>query len=244
MKVGLRNNLFKAAWLPVLLLGILGMNACDEVDCIKGQGEVESRTLQLQPIKEVEVNGSFRVYLKEGAQQEVVVKGEPNILNELRTNVMGDKWKIEFRGCIRRHKPVEVYLTLPQVTSLYLNGSGQLISENKLTAPNLAVELNGSGVVELELAANKLITKKTGSGELHYRGEAVEHHLQMAGSGKAALYNLKSTDVLVKIAGSGLAEVSANKSLHVEIDGSGKVYYTGSPTLTQRISGSGKVVQR
>ncbi|CAN5921696.1 hypothetical protein BH24BAC1_BH24BAC1_13860 [soil metagenome] len=240
----MKSIFIRTLYAPALLVGALLLGGCEEVDCIKGQGEVESRTLELEPMKEVEVNGSFRVYLKQGAQQQVVVKGEPNVLNELRTNVAGDKWKIEFRRCIRRNKPVEVYLTLPQVTSLYLNGSGQLISENKLTAPNLALELNGSGVIELEVAANKLITKKTGSGEILLGGEAREHHLQMAGSGKVALYNLQSEDVRVKLAGSGTAEVSASQSLHVEIDGSGKVYYIGNPNLTQRISGSGKVIQR
>jgi hypothetical protein len=235
-------------WLPLLVVALVGLSACQEVTCIKGQGSVENRQLELPPIQEVEVNGNFRVNLVQAPaqhQQSIEVRGEPNILNELRTEVVNGRWRIEFRNCVRRHERVEVHINLHELRAVSLNGSGTIMFQNKINASTVNVQQNGSGTIYLDLAANKLITNKSGSGELMGVGTVEEHHLNMAGSGKVSLFNLQTDDSHVNLTGSGTAEIAVGRTLHVTIDGSGSVFYTGSPTLSSTsIRGSGKVVKK
>lgn len=143
----------------MVLCGFLLLSACDDLKCIKGNGDVEQRTLTLQPFSEVEANGDFRVYISQGEPQRVEVKGESNILTELSTRVRNGKWEIEHESCVRRAEPVEVYITMPEVEALYLNGSGRIYSENKLVVNELPLQVNGSGKVDLEVDASKVITR-------------------------------------------------------------------------------------
>lgn len=229
---------------PLLLGGLLCLNACDDVNCIKGNGNVEQRTLNLQPFSEIDANGDFKVYVTQGEPQRVEVKGESNILDNLNTNVRNGKWEIEHESCVRRSDPVEVYITLPEVEALYLNGSGRIYSENKLVVDELPVHVNGSGKADVEVDAAKVITRVSGSGEVKIAGTAGQQSINLSGSGNVATADLVAEDVTVNLSGSGEAEVRASRTLTVDISGSGKVYYYGNPTVNTNISGSGKVVKR
>lgn len=220
------------------------LSGCDDVRCIKGEGDVETRELNLQPFSRVEANGDFKVYITQGEPQKVEVKGEPNILDQLQTSVSNSTWEIEHSECVRRSKQVEVYITMPQVQSLYLNGSGRIYSQNELTANELLVEVNGSGKIECDVTAAKVISRVTGSGEMALHGEAPIYSVNISGSGKSAAFGLQAENVTAQISGSGVAEVSAAEALAADITGSGIVYYLGSPQVTTNISGSGKVVKK
>ena len=230
--------------LPFLLILPMLLSACEDTNCIRGEGAVETRTLNLAPFTRISANGDFRVYITQGATQAVEVKGEPNILDQLRTSVSNNTWEIENRECIRRSEPVEVYITMPVVESLYLNGSGRITGQNAMTADELDVEVNGSGKIELNAAATQVRSRITGSGEAVLAGETVRHHINISGSGRVEAFELLAENVTVNLSGSGVAEVSASTTLTVDISGSGNVYYKGSPTINSNVSGSGKLIKR
>lgn len=225
------------------LMALLG--ACDEDGkCIKGQGSTETRTLTLDPFTKIETNGDFKVYLTEGATQLVQVKGEPNILDQLRTNIKDNTWKIENRECVRRSETVEVYITMPLLHSASLNGSGQIVSQNEFTCTELPVSVNGSGKIALQIDAAQVMTRITGSGVVELSGKSILHNVVISGSGKAEAFDLGANNVTVTMSGSGVAEVSAANLLTADISGSGTVYYKGNPSVNSNITGSGKVVKR
>ncbi|WP_181163831.1 head GIN domain-containing protein [Pontibacter mangrovi] len=226
------------------LLALSFLGACDDTNCIKGEGVVETRTLNLEPFSRIEANGDFKVYITQGQTQAVEVKGEPNILNQLNTSIDGDTWEIENRECVRRSEAVEVYITMPQVQSLYLNGSGRITSQSDIAAEELAVEVNGSGKIDFDVSAEKVIARVTGSGEVVLHGEAPLYNVTISGSGKASAFELQTENANAVISGSGVAEVSASNALAADISGSGIVYYKGDPEVTTTISGSGKVVKK
>ncbi|MBC5992457.1 head GIN domain-containing protein [Pontibacter cellulosilyticus] len=226
------------------LFTTLFLSACDDINCIKGEGPRETRTLNLQQFKSIEANGSFKVYITQGATQQVEVKGESNILDQLNTSISNNTWKIEHTSCVRRSNDVEIYITMPVVESLLLNGSGRIKGQNALTAADLQVTLNGSGKIELNASADQVITRLIGSGEIVLSGAAARHSVNISGSGRTETFGMQANNVTVNLSGSGVAEVNAVSALAVEISGSGNVYYKGNPTVTTTVTGSGKVVKK
>ncbi|WP_162426049.1 head GIN domain-containing protein [Pontibacter pudoricolor] len=230
--------------LLLFVLSVSTFSACEDTNCIKGEGTIETRVLNLEPFTRIEANGDFKVYLTQGPNQKVEVKGEPNILSQLETSISNNTWKITHRECVRRSDDVEVYITIPEVESLYLNGSGHIEGQNTITATDLPVAVNGSGRIVLDVMANKIITQVTGSGKVVLQGEAPVQTIDISGSGRAEAFNLSSENVRVNISGSGTGEVTALDLLDVTISGSGNLYYKGNPAISQNISGSGKVIKK
>ncbi|MFD2245504.1 head GIN domain-containing protein [Pontibacter ruber] len=228
-----------------LLLAAALIFSCDDDDlCIRGEGDVETRVVNLDSFEGVKVNGDSKVYVRKGAQQLVEVKGQPNVLDELETEVSNGIWQLEIDRCLRSHKTVEVFITVPEFRHAEINGDGSIELEENFEAAEFQALLNGSGSIKALTVADKVISRVNGSGYIDLGGEALQHDAFISGSGNIRAFDLPTKTTTVQISASGNAEVTVSETLDVNISGSGNVYYKGDPTITTQISGSGKVIKR
>ena len=186
-----------------------------------------------------------KVIITQGSEYKLTVKAQQNIADELETYVENDVLHIKYKkdASISSHKPVEIFINLPQVTDLKLQGSGDIVVLNRLNADVLNLSISGSGnIIGDELIANNLNAEIAGSGDIKVSNGSVDKgDLTISGSGSMELLGLKFRECNVKISGSGNAKVNVDEKLDVNISGSGSVYYLGSPIISQQISGSGSV---
>jgi len=84
----------------------------------------------------------------------------------------------------------------------------------------------------------------SGSGNVELVGDEKAEDLSViiSGSGNYKGLDFACDDVNVKIAGSGSAHVSAQRTLNIRVAGSGDVNYTGNPQIDQTVVGSGRVI--
>ncbi|MEZ4687996.1 MAG: head GIN domain-containing protein [Bacteroidia bacterium] len=141
----------------------------------------------------------------------------------------------------------EVYVSLKQnsLVAIMLEGSGDILCDKTLRSDDLAIELKGSGDINLErLNANELNVQLTGSGDIFLAGSAEEANYNLQGSGDIKAAGLKATDVSASILGSGDVSLHASETLEARIHGSGDIHYDGNPQLTHAESlGNGKLVE-
>ncbi len=212
--------------------------------CLKGDGEVETRTLELSDFEGVQVSGNMRVFIKKGNTQQVEVKGQPNIIDELQTNVSGRVWDIAFDRCLSYHKTVQVFITVPQLQSASIGGSGYLELKDTFRTEDFEASVSGSGTMKLKLDTEQLTSRISGSGSIKATGEAARQDIKISGSGNYNSFEISSDEANVDISGSGKAQVNAKYRLGAGISGSGRVLYKGTPKVTTDISGSGRVIRR
>ncbi|PRY07370.1 putative autotransporter adhesin-like protein [Pontibacter ummariensis] len=230
---------------PMLLLSVLLLSACDEQGmCLKGEGEVETRTLELENFVGVRVGGSTRVFVERGDVQRVKVKGQPNVLNELETAVSGDVWDISFSRCLQEHETVEVYITVPELQSAKVGGAGYIELKDVFEGDEFNAGVSGSGNVKVLLGVNRFNSEVSGSGTITASGATREQRVSISGSGSHHAFDMSSQEAEVDISGSGEAQVDVRNTLEADISGSGRVYYRGSPDINKSISGSGKVIKK
>ena len=219
--------------------------SCDEGGmCLEGEGDVETRTLDLGRFEGISVNGATRVFVKSGSPQQVEVKGQANVLNELETDVNDSVWEIRFDRCLRNHVTVEVYITVPELTSASVGGSGYVELEDVFRSETFDASVSGSGDMKLKVETDHLTSRISGSGTISAAGVARRHDLAISGSGNNNSVDLRNMETDVDISGSGEAEVNARNSLDVHISGSGRVYHMGSPKVISDVSGSGKIISK
>lgn len=235
--------------LPVLLFVSVAFMAfftsCDDQGfCLEGEGDVESRTLELARFSGVDVSGSTKVYIRRGREQRVEVQGQANVLDHLETDVENGVWGIGFDRCLRKHEAVEVYITVPELDEASVGGSGRIELEDVFKSRTFQTSVSGSGDVLLRLATAELDARISGSGTIRAAGVAEKQDVSISGSGKYRAFDLTSREAEVSISGSGEVEVNAEAELDADLSGSGRVYYTGNPDVNSSVSGSGKVIKK
>ena len=209
-------------------------------DCVEGKGPVTEKTISLEEFSSFSVGSSADVILKKG-KQSVVVIGQENIIDLLKTEVKNNEWKIDFKENVCLSKEFKIEITIPELDAVTIDGSGDVLSKSRFSASDVSISINGSGNVDLEFDAEHLETNINGSGDVDIKGSSNSHEINIAGSGDVDCADMETNSTDIKIMGSGDCKVHAKKDLKVKVMGSGDVLYKGDPELDSKIMGSGDV---
>lgn len=217
-------------------------------NCIKGEGTITTSTITINDFTGVDLAFSNNVTIKQGSSQHVEVTGHPNIIEKIKTEVTNNIWYIGFQdGCYEDYE-LSVEITVPNINSLKLSGSGHLLVQNFSSQSGiLSMYLSGSGNLtlnEFEGITNN-VTTLSGSGDIVMNNDITSLqslNLTISGSGKYAGFEMISDNCVIHSTGSGHSEIKTQNTLDVTLSGSGNIYYKGTPTITEDLSGSGSLI--
>lgn len=191
----------------------------------------------------------------------LTVTAGANVLRDITTEVTDGTLVLGMSAHWPDPGTIDYALTLPDLSSVRLSGSGEVTGEvagtgdaaltlsgsgrielDALDADDLTVTVGGSGeIVVPEVAATSTAVRIGGSGRAELSGRTESLDVAIPGSGEVAAAGLVAQDVTVRVPGSGLVEVDAERTLDVRVSGSGSVDYTGDARVTRSVTGSGSV---
>lgn len=217
-------------------------------NCTKGQGAITTTTLSVTNFLGIDLAFSSNVTIHEGPTLNVQATGHSNIIQKIKTNVSSGIWIIELEdGCYEDYQ-LAIDITIPNINSLKLSGSGNILVNNFSNQNGiLLMDLSGSGDLTLNqfegiTTINSFIT---GSGGIQTNQDILSLealNLTLSGSGAYIGFEIKSDDCAIHSSGSGNVETTVENNLDVLISGSGSISYKGTPTIIQNISGSGQLI--
>lgn len=191
-----------------------------------------------------------KLYLRQGSPQKVVIEGKKDILEEIETDVEGDRLVIEKEGKWMdwhwdNDDEVKVYITVKDIAGLSVGGSGDLIGETKIVTDDINLNVSGSGNMKVEVeATGDIESDVSGSGNIDLKGTCKSFNSDVSGSGKVILALRASGNADFGVSGSGKIEASGSASrVKTSISGSGKILAANLETNSceVRITGSGDV---
>lgn len=214
-------TLFRAA--AALALGLaVSVAGCGSSDqCVNGAGPIVSQTLDLSTLTGFDFQVGGEVNAVPGETQQVMVRGEQNVIDLLNRDVVNGIWEIGFTQCVQNISQFRVEITVPELDS---------------------VELSGAGTVTAETGARSLDTILSGAGTVTLSGQTTNQQVSLEGSGTIEAFDLTTDETSVFLTGQGTVNVTANERLNVDLLGAGAVFYKGDPQLNVRITGAGSVV--
>lgn len=209
---------------------------------ISGEGGVVKKEIMLETIDGINLGFNGNVILTPGSPQKIVIEGQQNIIDNIKKEVKGGVWGINFLKNIRDFRPVTVYITLPSIKKIDLSGSGSIQSTGRFSGINeIGIAVSGSGGITFEYEAKETEVNLSGSGTISLSGVSNMIEINIRGSGDVYADQLSAMEGDVSISGSGDAQVNVNGKLKASIAGSGDVRYIGNASVTSSISGSGRV---
>lgn len=216
---------------------------------IKGNGNVVTIERSTDDYNSVSVSGWFDVFLVEGTEGNLTLKGEENLLEYIKTEVKNGKLTIKTKKGFHL-KPSSwkrgnsIYITVPvqQIDGVSLSGSGDIVGKTTLKSDNFKTAISGSGDISLDISANSITASMSGSGDINLSGDTSDFDVNISGSGDIKAYELEADHVNARVSGSADIKVTANKSLKARVSGSGDISYKGNPEkVDSKASGSGDI---
>lgn len=230
---------------------------------IEGSGTAATVTRAATGFDQISLGGSWKVVLRQGSTEGVVIEADDNLMAYIETAVVGRALSVGTRSgtYIESKSPMKVTINFIKLNALNIGGSyhieGGAIKTDRLTVnmggtgklhinslegKDLVVNLGGSGNVQIEgVAVEQASVNVGGSGNVRLSGRAPTQAFSVGGSGNVRASELEGQTVSVSVAGSGNVHANARRSLNVTVAGSGNVRYSGEGTVNQTVRGSGSV---
>jgi hypothetical protein len=214
---------------PLLFVFALLMlcSSCSK-EKITGSGNTITRERTVPAFSAVSNAGSNNVYITKGNTLKVELSGYENLIPYFETTVVNNELRLRFRsGVTIRNNNLKVYIRMPEISFLNLQGSGNIYTTGNFISTNsIDLLVSGSGTIYFD------------------EGSSPRALLRVAGSGQIHAYGLQATESDAGIDGSGFIKTAVLDKLTAHISGSGNIYYKGSPVeLSTIVSGSGQVIK-
>jgi len=206
----------------------------------------EKETRELRGFDRVGFGLAGNLTIEIGPQYNVVIEGNIRDIEEVETELSGDRLLIKQRSWRYRFRDrVNVYITMPEIKGLSVSGSGKAeIIDDIRNGDVLILRVSGSGkLITAGIHADEFECSISGSGDviIGSGGEADNGEISISGSGGYSVEDFELDLLTVRVSGSGSCYCKAGDSLEASISGSGNVTYRGNPRIDARVSGSGKV---
>lgn len=211
---------------------------------IHGNGNIVTENRPVKKAEKIVLKGNFDIELVPGATTSVSVETDENLQNYVIMSESNESlvFKTKSKFNLKSDHGIKITITTPQLSSIHLAGSGNIIGRGKFTGSNeLKIDIAGQGDVDLAVNTPKVNVDIRGTGNVQLQGETQTASFDIAGSGDCNADLLKSEDATIKIAGNGNVKVYADRTLNIKIMGSGDVFYKGNAEVTQKILGSGNI---
>ncbi len=170
---------------------------------VEGSGVPASETRELPPFGRVELTGSNQVIIHVGAAQSVVVHADDNILDRVTTRVSAGRLLIgNEAGGFTTRSPMRVEVAVPAVDELTLSGSGTIGAEG-VDVDEFTIALSGSGAVSASGRAQRVAVELNGSGDVQLQDlVGQEVRATLSGTGRISVNVTESLDASVPGTGS------------------------------------------
>lgn len=231
------------AFFLLLVTGLLV--SCQDDDfrpCIRGNNDSSTETRSLSDFESVDILIEGDVEIRKSERYEIVVEGNSNQIEELKTRVSNGKLKIYSDRCFK-NTDFRFIVYTPELSEVKLSGSGDAWVRDEFSSDEMEFNVSGSGKIRAAVeSAVKVKTRISGSGTLSLEGVCDTFQAELSGSGKIQAFGLVSNTANCNISGSGNIEIFVTTTLNANISGSGVIRHKGTANVHSNISGSGKVI--
>ncbi|MBK7807650.1 MAG: DUF2807 domain-containing protein [Saprospiraceae bacterium] len=228
-----------------LIVSVLMSCDLDSFNCY--DGNIITKELSLNSFHKIDIDFSCEVILVDGDEQKIVIEGKDDMIQDLknRSLVSNDTWKVRTKGnCILPTKDTRIYITVPGLKELSVDGNYMISSEGLLKNidNSLKIDLDGNGDLSLSLDNLSLLELEIdGNGKVDIEGVTNRFNIDCDGNSEIRAHDFLAEIIDIKIDGNATMDVHASQRPIVNMDGKGSVCYKGNPQITSNQEGSSRI---
>ncbi len=215
-----------------------------EFNCTAGSGNVTTITRGVEGFNGISASSGINVYLDDSLKNTIRIEAEDNIAGLVRTEVSGDVLRVHVDRCIRKSKPINVYVPSKNIRQITANSFGKIIGKSKISGDLIIIDSSSAGDVDIEVEAKEIEARASSAGEITINGTSTKLRADASISGRINALELIAKDVSAKASSAGVVKVYASDNLDADASSAGRIEYKGDPKLVDISQSSGGVVQK
>ena len=226
--------------------------ACEKenmLDVFKRTGPIVTVTREVTGFNKIFAEDNVNVFITQDNFFEVKIEAGKNLISMIETEVTDGTLFIRNKNTCNwarsYDKPLNIYITMPEILYITSNGTGNIVGLNTFTTDLFNVRTKNSGDIELTVNNTTVYSHMHGSGNVTMHGTTIEHACSIGGTGYLYCSDLQTRFTWLQTFTTGTCYVMATDLLTCLIDLRGDVYCYGRPTkVEQKSKGEGLLYLR
>ncbi len=233
----------KAINLITACLLTLGMSCSFAQDKSKSNDETR-QVRQVTGFSSISVEEGIILNLTQGDKEFVEVLAKADLIDEVLTELDGDKLRVHMKGNHYHNIRVTVNVTAITVKELEAGSGATLETQNTIKSDRLELESSSGATLRVDFNAPKASCETSSGASASLKGETTEFRAEASSGSTLKANNLKAVNVH--------AEASSGASIRVYVDGEfvaeassgGSIEYAGTPKSKDIEKSSGGSVSK
>lgn len=224
----------------LLMLLTMQCGYLDEFE--RGNGDIVTERRSVNDFDQLRIGGNFDVLLKKGSSTWIQIHTDENLLSLIDTEVHDKILEITQQKKLISKRKIELIINYIDIKKVRVMGAALIKNEDYLLTDDLEIRMDGVGIIDLKIRAQKLKAILSGAGIVKLAGEVQEQDLNLTGTGKLEALDLESKECRISVGGLGGADIFVTDKLDARIEGVGGIKYAGNPeNINTEINGLGKI---
>lgn len=214
---------------------------CLQYEGADGNGKVVKEERNVSGFSRLEVSGAFDVHITQGDVEKLVVEADENLMELIKTEVIGNRLEIYSKGNIRDYEMLKIHLTYKALDEIRLSGAVDLTTENLMKAGNLKLDVSGAAELDMSIEAGEIEADFSGASDVDLSGYARKLEIDLSGAGELDALELEADVVRIDVSGAASAKVHAKDELQADVSGAANLRYKGDPKVYSDVSGASSI---
>jgi len=208
---------------------IAGLSSCT-FHCIKGSGNMATENHQLSDFNKVNIEGGFKVVLKQDSSLTLKITADDNLLKYIKVSVDDHRLHVYTQKNFCSSGELTLNIGVKNLEEIKGSGAVDVSADGKLVTKDINFKFSGASKVNLELNAANVTTHSSGATELNLKGQATSHYIDLSGVGKVHAFDFVVGSCEIHTMGAGECDVNVLNAINVHSTGASEVKYKGNPT--------------
>jgi hypothetical protein len=199
----------------------------------------KSDTRELSSFNRISVGEAIDVYLIQGSSESVRIEVSGMDIEEVLTEVKGDRLKVHLERGNYKNIDVEVWVTYKTIEEIDMSSASSVITQGVLKSNSLKIDASSAADGDLEIDVESLDVTVASSADLEVSGKASMQDVNVSSAGKYDGYDLDCEEAEVSASSAGSARVMASKKIDANASSAGSIRYKGNPDKVYEDESSG-----
>lgn len=202
----------------------------------------ESR--DLRSFHEISVGEAIHVNLIHGSSEKAEIIANGIDLEDVITDVSGDRLRIHLEGNHYRNIDVQINLTYRELEEIGISSAARVVAEDPVTTESLEIDVSSAGGGIMKLDAGNVEIDISSAGNLELSGKADRIEVEISSAGDLDAYDMECGEADVSVSSGGSAHVNIINRIEAKASSGGTIRYKGNPEKVYVNSNSGGSIKK
>jgi hypothetical protein len=213
-------------------------------EVVTGQGPAVSVNRNVDRFNKIKADGRIKVYLTQGPQQKLELKGAQNLIPEVQTQVENGELIINFKNRISRNDKIEAYITAETITGLDFSAGASVETPQPFKGNELSIETSSGSQADLLLQYKNIACQSSSGSMLKLEGSADFAEFKLSSGAAVQAGGLTTNKCMVDASSGSNADIKVLQELSARVNSGSNFTYSGEPSIKDLNSSAGGTIEK